>query len=103
MVKLVRTQQGQFELGKNVIEWEDIMSQDASAWEGKVEDILRTWAVGQPDRKLHHDGRANHKLEGSSSCTKSPNLERGVQGDAIIENPNLKTENSDKSPPPLLV
>lgn len=63
MVKLVRSQQGQFELGKNVMEWEDLMSQDAGIWENKVEDTLRAWAAEQSGPKPHVDGRASHQRE----------------------------------------
>jgi hypothetical protein len=47
MVKLVRTHQGDFRLGENVIEWEDLMNEDISAWEDKVVNTLRAWEVAQ--------------------------------------------------------
>lgn len=63
MVKLVRSQQGQFELGRNVMEWEDLMSQDTSIWENRVEDTLRAWAAEQLGPKPHVDGRVSHQRE----------------------------------------
>ncbi|KAL7270053.1 pseudouridine synthase pus4 [Rhizina undulata] len=47
MVKLVRTRQGQFEIGKNVLEWTDLTSADKAAWEGQVESTLRAWSEEQ--------------------------------------------------------
>ncbi|RPB09245.1 pseudouridine synthase, partial [Morchella conica CCBAS932] len=47
MVKLVRTHQGDFKLGENVVEWEDLMNEDISAWEDKVVNTLRAWEVAQ--------------------------------------------------------
>jgi len=41
MVQLTRTQQGQFELGKNVIPWEDITSEDTTKWESQLEAALK--------------------------------------------------------------
>ncbi|KAG0638666.1 pseudouridine synthase [Tuber brumale] len=41
MVQLTRTQQAQFELGKNVIPWEDMMSEDTTKWESQLEAALR--------------------------------------------------------------
>jgi len=41
MVQLTRTQQGQFELGKNVIPWEDITSEDTTKWEPQLEAALK--------------------------------------------------------------
>ncbi|TGZ85178.1 pseudouridine synthase [Ascodesmis nigricans] len=43
MVKLVRTQQGQWVLGKNVFEWEDIVGQPEEKWGKRVEQALKTW------------------------------------------------------------
>ena len=40
MVKLVRTQQAQFELGKNVIEWDDMKAEDTARWEAQVQKAL---------------------------------------------------------------
>jgi hypothetical protein len=47
MVKLIRTRQGDYELGKNVIEWENLMSEDATKWEGDVKKTLRDWSASQ--------------------------------------------------------
>ncbi|TGZ77834.1 pseudouridine synthase, partial [Ascodesmis nigricans] len=43
MVKLVRTQQGQWVLGRNVFEWEDIVGQPEEKWGGRIERALRVW------------------------------------------------------------
>lgn len=88
MVKLVRSQQGQFELGKNVMEWEDLMSQDASVWESKVEDTLRAWSAEQPGPKPHVDGRANRQRE------TSPRPEKGEQSDIAAEKLAEEAESS---------
>lgn len=81
MVKLVRSQQGQFELGKNVMEWEDLMSQDAGIWENRVEDTLRAWAAEQSGPKPHVDGRASHQREADFK----PKQEE--QGDILVKKP----------------
>lgn len=54
MVKLVRTRQADFQLGENVIEWEDLNSPDAAIWEGKVVKTLRAWS------DKHYGGGKQH-------------------------------------------
>lgn len=85
MVKLVRTQQGQFELGKNVIEWEDIMGQDGSVWEGRVEDILRAWAAEKPQPKPHVDKSVNDRSKGIPSPKRTASPEKDAEVDAAAE------------------
>ena len=43
MVSLVRTRQGDFELGKNVLEYEDL-AKGEEVWGEKVEGMLSDWA-----------------------------------------------------------
>lgn len=92
MVKLVRTQQGQFELGKNVIEWEDIMGQDASVWEGRVEDILRAWAAEKPQPKPHFDRRVNDRSKGIPS-QKRTSSQKDTEVDTTAEKPTEGVKN----------
>jgi len=45
MVKLVRTRQGDYELGgEGVVEWEELMEKGEEVWGPKVEGILNKWA-----------------------------------------------------------
>jgi tRNA pseudouridine55 synthase len=49
MVKLVRTRQGEYELGGDkVLEWEDFENQPEPLWGPKVERILNLWAETNP-------------------------------------------------------
>lgn len=57
MVKLVRTSQGDFELGKNVIEWEDLMNEDISVWEENVVNTLKAWEETQARDSSQASGR----------------------------------------------
>ncbi|CUS07143.1 unnamed protein product [Tuber aestivum] len=41
MVQLTRIQQGEFELGKNVIPWEDMASEETARWESQLEAALK--------------------------------------------------------------
>ncbi|KAI5845993.1 pseudouridine synthase [Tricharina praecox] len=52
MVKLVRTRQGDYELGgEGVIEWEDLMDKGEEVWGPKVEGILNKWAEEKKGKK----------------------------------------------------
>ncbi|KAF8542182.1 pseudouridine synthase [Trichophaea hybrida] len=52
MVKLVRTRQSDYEVGKeNVMEWEDLMEKPEEFWGPKVEGLLRKWAEENPKAK----------------------------------------------------
>jgi len=53
MVKLVRTRQADYELGKNVVEWEDLMSDDYTKWEPAVLKALEdSGAAKDPEKEL---------------------------------------------------
>jgi tRNA pseudouridine55 synthase len=52
MVKLVRTRQSDYEVGKeNVLEWEDLMENPEEIWGSKVEGLLRKWAEEKSQAK----------------------------------------------------
>ncbi|KAF1989854.1 pseudouridine synthase [Aulographum hederae CBS 113979] len=67
MSELVRTRQGDFELGKNVLEWENFQEKE-EVWGPKVEGLLDEWVASQrsqspKDRKGGGKERgANQKL-----------------------------------------
>jgi hypothetical protein len=49
LVKLIRTQQGKFELGKNVVEWDDLNAEDTTRWEAQVLGALGAEIEGGKD------------------------------------------------------
>ncbi|KAI5779308.1 pseudouridine synthase [Geopyxis carbonaria] len=62
MVKLVRTQQGQWELGKNVFEWEELMGEGVTeagegGWGPKVEGVLRAWGRERAEEAAKKGGK----------------------------------------------
>lgn len=58
MVALIRTRQADWELGKNVFEWEELMEQGEEVWGKKVEGSLRAWWAkkGAPDGIVTAEG-----------------------------------------------
>ena len=52
MVKLVRSRQGDYELGgENTLEWDELMNRPEDVWGPKVEEILRKWSVEREQQK----------------------------------------------------
>ena len=55
MAELVRTRQGDFELGKNVMDYEDI-EQGESVWGPKVEQLLNNWNFSDEETDRGKEG-----------------------------------------------
>ncbi|KAI5840235.1 pseudouridine synthase [Morchella snyderi] len=72
MVKLVRTHQGDFKLGENVVEWEDLMNEDISVWEDKVVSTLRDWEVAQAGVPSQQENSGNTKPTATASAKGEP-------------------------------
>ena len=69
MCDLVRTRQGDFELDKNVLDWE-ILDKGEEAWGPKVEQLLAEWARGNEGMDGvvdKSDGEARRRRRNSSS------------------------------------
>lgn len=47
MVKLARTQQGSWEVGKNCFEWDELFNQPESSWAPMVEKVFRAFDEGK--------------------------------------------------------
>ena len=69
MCDLVRTRQGDFELDKNVLDWE-ILDKGEEAWGPKVEQLLAEWARGNEGMNGvvdESDGEGRRRRRNSSS------------------------------------
>ena len=66
MAELVRTRQGKFELGKNVLEYEDLQAGE-SVWAPKVEKMLADWADSDAPSNNAKKPEENEELVPESS------------------------------------
>lgn len=64
MSRLVRTRQADFELGRNVLEWEE-MEKGENNWGPKVKIMLETWNKIHEKEVRGEDGAADHEISTS--------------------------------------
>ncbi|KAF9629431.1 Pseudouridine synthase II [Lasiodiplodia theobromae] len=79
MTYLVRTQQGEFELGKNVLEYEDLQAGEP-VWGPKVKTLLQDWMVRQQSENQEQEkpkarSKSPEKREKSKSPPKTATVE----------------------------
>lgn len=70
MAELIRTRQGEWELGKNVLEYDDLMKGE-EVWGPKVEELLDGWdaSQGQQRRNAAYSTTKNGKKEAKNADT----------------------------------
>ena len=70
MCELVRTRQGDFELGKNVLEYETL-EKGEDLWGPKVEQLLAEWESGDKDSLPHRSDDEKRRRRRNSSSTEA--------------------------------
>lgn len=69
MCDLVRTRQGDFELGKNVLEYEDITKGEL-CWRPKVAHLLQEWDKNHKSAENEHERREEESNESDGGASK---------------------------------
>jgi tRNA pseudouridine55 synthase len=70
MAALERSRQGEFELGKNVLEWEDL-ERGEDVWAPKITDLLAKWHQDHPEGQGGHT-RITAKRQASPPADRRP-------------------------------
>lgn len=86
MAELERTQQGQFELGKNVLEYSDL-ERGESVWGPKVEAMLDDW---------YYEKEKSQDTLVTTATDNSPKIEQGPSRTNTTETPSI-VNNKDTS------
>lgn len=87
MSTLVRTRQAQFELGKNVLEYEDL-NQGEDVWGPKIEAMLREWQekegdqATQQEEKKEKKGQSHPFRENKNNSKKGPRKQQNNRSDS---------------------
>lgn len=94
MAELTRTRQGEWQLGKNVVDYDDLMK-DEEVWAPKVEAALEGWESGEREarRAAHLSDLRGRKDDKPVTSSKEGN---GQKTDVVDEKTDTKT--IEKSP-----
>jgi tRNA pseudouridine55 synthase len=94
MAELIRTRQGQFELGKNVLEYSDL-EKGEEAWGKKIEAMLEAWEAGEtlsfiPESEARANVNEEPEVEGDTKAE-----ERKVKVEPNAAEGNMEIEETD--------
>jgi tRNA pseudouridine55 synthase len=109
MAALVRSRQSDFELGKNVIEYEEF-DKGSEVWEPQVRKLLEEWQEVHPEGSEKRGASEHQKLReresGAADRRRQPSKERGSSKERSTGERNYgerKLDLSSRSPEPAIV
>ncbi|GAB7357833.1 hypothetical protein MBLNU230_g0005t1 [Neophaeotheca triangularis] len=98
MASLVRTRQGDFEVGNNVLEYEELQKSE-DIWGPQVKKLLESWEEQQGSRSQrestpprHDTGKADRREHGQPSRGGNP----GVKGKSVVDRRRRNTSSDEE-------